>query len=148
MTVRKCKYEDILSVSEIEKECFKGEAWSYGTLASAFENPSYIMLVAEEGDEIIGYGCITCAMESCDLENVVVAEAYRRGGVGSAILTELISAANERGAEKMFLEVRVSNSAAMKMYLNFGFSGVYARTRYYSDGEDCLVMSKVIARQN
>ena len=44
----------------------------------------------------------------------------------------------------MFLEVRVSNSVAMSMYLKHGFKGVYARARYYTDGEDCLVMARDI----
>lgn len=147
MNIRKCKYEDILAVSELEKECFKGESWSFGTIASAFENPAYGMVVAEDGGEVIGYGCICTAVDTCDLENVLVAEEYRRGGVGKAILNALIADAKERGAEKMFLEVRVSNSAAMRLYLSCGFAGVHARTRYYSDGEDCLVMAKQLNRE-
>ena len=142
MNIRKCKYEDILSVSELEKECFQGESWSFGTIASAYENPAYEMLVAEEDGEILGYGCTCTTLDTCDLENVLVAEAYRRGGVGRAILNALLADAKERGAEKVFLEVRVSNSAALRLYLSCGFVGVHARTRYYSDGEDCLVMVK------
>lgn len=145
MTVRKCKYEDILRVAELEKECFGGESWSFGTIASAFENPVHTMVVAEEDGEIMGYGCTCTVCENCDLENILVAEEYRKSGVGTAILNALLDDAAERGAEKVFLEVRVSNAAAMKLYLRCGFAGVHARTRYYSDGEDCLVMSKVIA---
>lgn len=148
MNVRKCRYEDILSVSALEKECFKGESWSFGTIASAFENPAYEMLVAEEAGEIIGFGCTSTTFEDCDLENVLVSEPYRRSGVGKAILNALLANAVERGAEKVFLEVRVSNSAAMMLYLSCGFKGVHARTRYYSDGEDCLVMVKEITRNN
>ena len=142
MTVRKSKYEDILRVSELEKECFGGESWSFGAIATAFENPAYCMVTAEEDGEVIGYGCAMTVCENCDLENILVAEEYRRGGVGRRILTELIADAKARGAQKMFLEVRVSNAPAMSLYLGCGFKGVHARTRYYSDGEDCLVMSK------
>lgn len=144
MNVRAWKFEDILAVSRLEEENFKSEAWSYKTLVSAYESPNSAGLVAEEGGEIIGYGCITCALDSADLENVVVAENYRMGGVGTAILKELLHIARTRGVEKVFLEARVSNSAALRLYLSQGFAGVYARTRYYSDGEDCLVMSKTL----
>lgn len=147
MNIRKCRYEDILSVSELEKECFKGESWSFGTIASAFENPAYEMLVAEEDGEILGYGCTCTTLDTCDLENVLVAEEYRRGGVGRAVLNALLDNAKERGAVKVFLEVRVSNSAALRLYLSCGFVGVHARTRYYSDGEDCLVMVKDFNRE-
>lgn len=143
MIIRKCKYEDILSVAELEKLCFKGESWGFGTLASAFENTQqYAMLVAEEDGEVIGYGCISVSCENCDVENVLVAEEYRCSGIGRRILNELIAEAKLRGAENAFLEVRVSNSAAMRLYLSCGFVGTHARSRYYSDGEDCLVMKK------
>ena len=144
MIIRGWKFEDILAVSRMEEECFGGEAWSYATLASAFESAASYGLVAEDGGEIIGYGCITCAADTSDLENVVVSEGYRRSGIGRAIVEGLLAEAGGRGAEKAFLEVRVSNAPAMSMYLNCGFTGVYARTRYYADGEDCLVMCKIL----
>lgn len=147
MTIRKCRYEDILRVAELEKDCFAGESWSYGTIATSFDNPAYAMVVAEEGGEVIGYGCISTVCESCDLENVLVAEEYRNSGVGKAIVAALVEEAEARGAEKIFLEVRVSNAAAMRLYLTCGFVGVHARTRYYSDGEDCLVMVKIVNRK-
>ena len=50
--------------------------------------------------------------------------------------------AEEKGAKRVFLEVRVSNAPAMSMYLKYGFCGLYARSRYYADGEDALVMVK------
>lgn len=142
MTVREWKYEDILSISELEKQCFGSESWSFSTLASCFENPAFYALAAEEGGEIIGYGGITVAADTSDLENILVTEEYRRSGVGGKILGGLLAHAKIQGAEKVFLEVRVSNAPAMQMYLKNGFVGVYARTRYYSDGEDCLVMCK------
>jgi ribosomal-protein-alanine N-acetyltransferase len=142
MTVREWKFEDILRISELEKECFKGESWSYSTLASCFESPTFYGIACEDGGEVVGYGGITVVADTSDLENILVSEEFRRGGVGSAILDKLIDIAAQKGAEKIFLEVRVSNYAAMRMYLKAGFVGVYARTRYYSDGEDCLVMCK------
>lgn len=142
MLIREWKFEDILPLAALEQECFGSDCWSYRTFASCFENPAFRGLVAEENGEIVGYGGVTTACETADLENILVAEAYRRGGTGTRILHRLLSIAKERGAEKIFLEVRVSNSAALRLYLNNGFKGVHARTRYYSDGEDCLVMCR------
>lgn len=142
MKLRRWKYEDILRIAEMEKECFPEEPWSYQTLAGIFTAAAFCGVVAEDGGEIVGYGGITVAADSADVENIAVSEAYRKSGVGSAILKELCRQAKDRGAKKVFLEVRVSNYIAMKMYLKCGFVGVYARTRYYTDGEDCLVMCK------
>lgn len=146
MTVRKWKYEDIIKIAAIEQECFKGEAFSFGMLASSFDNSNCTGITVEDGGEVIGYGCITCVCETADIENVVVAEPYRRCGAGRKIVERLLKEAAKKGAEKVFLEVRVSNSAAIALYISYGFKGVYARTRYYSDGEDCLVMQKELIK--
>ena len=142
MKVREWRYEDILELSQLEKEIFSGEAWSYKTLATVFEQPTFYGVLGEDGGEIAGYGGITVAADSADIGNIAVAENYRGGGIGTALLQNLCEKAKEKGAEKVFLEVRVSNAAAMRLYLKCGFVGAYARTRYYPDGEDCLVMVK------
>ncbi len=142
MKIREWKYEDILKLSEMEKECFPKEPWSYKMLVSSFEEDSFHGVLAEEEGEILGYGGITVAADIADIANLAVSGYFRNSGIGTAILKELISYAEEKGAKKVFLEVRVSNSAAMSLYLKCGFKGIYARTRYYSDGEDCLVMVK------
>lgn len=142
MLIRDWIYEDILKISELEKEIFSGEAWSYKTLATAFKTPTFLGVLCEDGGEIAGYGGVTVAADSADIGNIAVSENYRCGGVGTALLQRLCEKAKEKGAEKVFLEVRVSNSAAMQLYLKCGFVGAYARTRYYPDGEDCLVMVK------
>lgn len=140
MEIRAWKYQDILRISEIEEECFPTEHWSYKMLASSFETETFRGVLAEDGGEIIGYGGVTIAADVADIANVAVTEPYRRSGVGTAIIERLLQTARESGAKKVFLEVRVSNSAALRLYLKSNFKGVYARTRYYPDGEDCLVM--------
>ena len=144
MKLRRWEYKDILRISELERECFPEEPWSYKTLVSGFESECFYGVLAEDGGEIIGYGGVTVAADSADVQNIAVTEPFRNSGVGTSILSELLKTAKNAGAEKIFLEVRVSNSIALKMYLKCGFVGIYARTRYYSNGEDCLVMSKIL----
>lgn len=142
--LREWKYEDILRISEIEKECFPLEPWSFQMLASSFESETFYGVIAEDGGEVAGYGGITVASDSADIDNIAVTEQYRNSGVATSILNRLIEEARGKGVKKVFLEVRVSNTPAMSLYLKEGFKGAYARTRYYSDGEDCLVMVKEI----
>ena len=145
MTVRDWKYEDILKIAELEKEIFCDEAWSFKTLATTFELTNFIGILCEDGGDIAGYGGVTVAADSADIGNIAVAENYRGCGIGTNLLQKLCEKAKMRGAKKVFLEVRVSNSSALKMYLKCGFVGAYARTRYYPDGEDCLVMVKKLS---
>ena len=142
MKLRRWKYEDILRISEMEKVCFPKEPWSYRVLAESFENENFIGILCDDGGNIAAYGGVTVVCDTADIDNIAVDESYRGGGLGSTLLEALVSAAAERGAKKVFLEVRVSNTPAMLLYLRHGFAGVYARTRYYPDGEDCLVMMR------
>lgn len=142
MTLRGWKFEDILRISELEKECFPKDAWNYRMLADSFQSENFTGILCDDGGEIAGYGGVTCGYDTADIDNIAVAENYRGSGIGGAILEALVAAAAQRGMQRVFLEVRVSNSAALSLYLKHGFQGVYARTRYYTDGEDCLVMSR------
>lgn len=144
MQVREWKYKDILRISEIEKECFPEEPWSFKMLAESFGSEAFHGVLAEDGGEIIGYGGITIAADTADIDNIAVTEPYRNSGVGTAVLGALTEYARAKGVKKIFLEVRVSNAVAMVMYLKNGFTGAYARTRYYADGEDSLVMVRNI----
>ncbi len=144
MNIRGWKFEDILRISELEMECFPKEPWSYRMLADSFENENFVGILCEENGEIAGYGGVTVGYDTADIDNIAVSERYRGCGMGGVLLEELVRAARERGAAKIFLEVRVSNAVAMSLYLKHGFKGVYARTRYYTDGEDCLVMARDI----
>lgn len=144
MIIRPWKYEDILTISRMEEECFPQEPWSYKMLVSSFDSENFLGIVAEDGGEIAGYGGITFAVDTADIDNIAVTEPYRNSGVATGILNELCARAKNKGVQKVFLEVRVSNSPALRLYLKNGFKGVHARTRYYTDGEDCLVMSKEI----
>ena len=144
MNIRGWEFEDILRISELEMECFPKEPWSYRMLADSFENENFVGILCEENGEIAGYGGVTVGYDTADIDNIAVSERYRGCGMGGVLLEELVRAARERGAAKIFLEVRVSNAVAMSLYLKHGFKGVYARTRYYTDGEDCLVMARDI----
>ena len=144
MNIRGWKFEDILRISELETECFPKEPWSYRMLADSFENENFVGILCEENGEIAGYGGVTVGYDTADIDNIAVSERYRGCGMGGVLLEELVRVARERGAAKIFLEVRVSNAVAMSLYLKHGFKGVYARTRYYTDGEDCLVMARNI----
>ena len=144
MTIRNWKFEDILRISQLEKECFNEDAWDYKQIAHSFESENFVGLAAEDGGEVVGYGAITVAVDTADVENIAVSEPYRFSGIGSAILDSLVEEAQKKGVKKLFLEVRVSNANAMLLYLKHGFVGDYCRTRYYPDGEDALVMKKEI----
>ena len=141
MTYCSWKFEDILKISELEKECFSNP-WTYRMFVEGFSSKLFYGVCAVEDGEIVGYACETVLFENAEVDNIAVAESCRRRGVGKKLLKKLETEAKERGARVILLEVRVSNAPAMTMYLKEGFKGIYVRPRYYPDGEDAVVMQK------
>ena len=111
------------------------------------EGPRRSALVAVDGDEVIcGFAIARCADEEWEIENVVVAEACRRVGIGGSLTRELLRAAGENGASVVLLEVRESNVAARELYERAGFVIVGRRAEYYRDPpETALIMRRLVS---
>ncbi len=77
--------------------------------------------------------------------SIAVLAEYRRRGVGSALMREAIEVlTKEYDVDAIYLEVRVSNEPAIRMYEKFGFVKSRIISHYYRDGEDAYVMVKRI----
>ncbi len=73
-----------------------------------------------------------------ELLNLAVAPEWRRKGIGTALLRDL--AGTFPGV--LYLEVRESNTAALKLYEMFGFKRVMYRPGYYqAPPEGAVVMN-------
>lgn len=142
MNGREWTYEDLNEIARMERECFPVEPWNMRMLAESFLSERFYGVLLEEDGAITAYGGIGVVEDEAELDLIATAEMYRRCGRGKKILDDLVEEAKRRGAKRMFLEVRVSNAPAMMFYLSYGFVGLYARSRYYPDGEDAIVMKK------
>lgn len=75
--------------------------------------------------------------------SIAVLEEYRRKGIGTALLeSSMRSMKNEYNADEVYLEVRVSNYAAIRLYEKLGFKKVKVLKSYYADGEDAYLMAR------
>jgi ribosomal-protein-alanine N-acetyltransferase len=91
---------------------------------------------------IIGYGGVMLAVDEGHITTIASSPAQRGQGVGELLLLHLIDEALDLGAERLTLEVRVSNNVAQQLYLKYGFEPVGYRKRYYTDnGEDAMLMT-------
>lgn len=96
---------------------------------------SLIQSLEERGEtrsEVAGFLIARHLAPEWELENIVVAPAARRKGIGQRLLNALLSAARETNSDSVFLEVRESNGAARTLYEKAGFKTVGLRKSYYS----------------
>ena len=144
MNGREWTTEDLTEIAKLEEECFS-DPWSQRMLADSFLSDGFFGSLLEEWNTITAYGGMRTVGEEAEIELIATAEMYRRCGRGGKILDDLLDEAARRGVKAVFLEVRVSNAAAQLLYLKKGFKGLYARSRYYPNGEDAIVMKKELS---
>ena len=81
--------------------------------------------------------------------SIAVLSEYRNKGIGSALLTKAIELMKENyDIKKVYLEVRVSNEDAIRLYNKFGFRIKDVISHYYRDGEDAYLMEKKLEKDS
>ena len=98
---------------------------------------SKIYLAIEDGI-VVGMLMAIVLYETCEIENVIVLEDYRRKHIASSLIDYLISDFEDT-IKIMTLEVKVSNEKAINLYRKFGFNIINTRKNYY-DNEDAYLM--------
>ena len=138
---------DIDTVAALEREAHAAP-WTEGNFRDALA-AGYSMAVGVINVDIVAYGVTLFAPGEVQLLNLTVAPQARRLGIGRTLLNRLLADARARGAERCFLEVRVSNDAAIALYVKEGFVPVARRAGYYpavgsGPREDALVMGRLL----
>jgi ribosomal-protein-alanine N-acetyltransferase len=91
---------------------------------------------------VLGYAGMWLMVDEAHITTIAIRTMWRGKGLGELLLISLIEAAIAVGAQRMTLEVRVSNEAAQKLYRKHGFDQEGTRHRYYSDNnEDAYIMT-------
>ena len=101
-------------------------------------------LLALEGETPVGYGVMSIAADEAHLLNLCTAPERQSRGLGRHLLRALLRTARDRGAQRIFLEVRPSNPQAIALYHSEGFNEIGRRPRYYpavQGREDAIVMA-------
>ena len=136
---------DTAAVLSIQSACPEIAQWTLRDYSRAAEGEMAGWVAESEdaaGSSVSGF--IVARRVASDLEvlNFAVAPAQRRCGVGAALLNAALAWGSTFAAEKAFLEVRVSNLAAIRFYERHGFEVTGRRPRYYTAPiEDALVLA-------
>lgn len=140
LAIRALTFDDIDAVVKLDKKCFgKHDAWHRGSFLYAAANPNAEYLIAELDGKIIGCAGAEIDSDAAEIETFAVAPDCQRQGIGTELFISLLVAVKMRGASVVYLEVRPSNKAAIKLYEKFGFRLVSRIEDFYHD-EDALIM--------
>lgn len=116
--------------------------WNYNVFKSELENANSKYLVAKIDNEIVGFAGIIPVLDEADISNIVVHQNFRNQKIGSYLLQEIINLAISLNLKKINLEVRESNTPAIKLYEKYGFEVCGIRKKYYDNVENAILMKK------
>lgn len=140
MQIRPLSEEDLEKLAELERESFS-DPWNIELLGSMQRSPYDIVQLAQEEGEIAGYLNLRILGEEAELLRIAVRSDRRKSGLASTLLEEGLLLCRERGVRRIFLEVRESNEAAIRLYQKYGFSKCGLRKEYYDmPSESALIM--------
>lgn len=147
ITVRLMTGEDLGQVVTIEQQSFP-QPWTIEHFRDELHSPHAFPLVAvTSAGTLAGYLCPALILDEGEVLDVAVREEYRGRGIGRALVMAALRLFQERGAARVFLEVRVSNGAAITLYRSLGFRDSGRRKGYYENGEDALLMDINLSRE-
>ncbi len=142
-SIRPMHDEDIASIMKIERQ-----AYNYPWSAQIFRDclrVGYCCWVTEHQENIVAYGIMTVAVGESHVLNLCVSPDYRSQGLGKKLMSHLLDVAHDHDANMTFLEVRPSNFAAIKLYMDLGFDEIGIRRNYYPakiGREDALILAR------
>jgi [ribosomal protein S18]-alanine N-acetyltransferase len=148
VTIRTMLEPDVSPVVAIERAAYQFP-WSEGIFRDCLR-VGYVCRVACLDDEVVAYGVMSVGAGEAHILNLCVNAHFRCRGVGRQLLRYLVDRARAAGMGEAFLEVRPSNTAAIRLYQSLGFEQVGIRRGYYQaigGREDAAVLKLVMTRR-
>ena len=156
--IRRAGPSDLISVMEINLKTLPEHYSDYFYESLLAELPE-AFIIAEIGGKHVGY--IMCKTEfgfsnfkklgfvkKGHVVSIAVVEEHRRKGIGNALVEESVNGVQLRNCDEFYLEVRCSNSDAVRLYEKMGFAIRQQLNAYYRDGEDAYLMAIELVQTN
>lgn len=139
MTTRHARASDAAAIAHIEAT---GDtpSWTEAAVRATLALPTTRALVVEREGAVAGHLLAAVVLDEAEVLIVAVHPAWRRRGLGRALLAAAAADWRVAGVNRAFLDVRADNGAARALYAADGWSEIGRRHRYYADGADAVVL--------
>src|SRR5687767_4885862 len=144
LRVREARHADVDGLAALEAKAFSTDRLTRARLSALVKSASACLLVAHRGATLVGYALLLTRRNSraARLYSLAVDPEMAGHGIGSTLLAASEAAARRRGVERLLLEVRVENRAAIRLYEQRGYKLRGRREDYYEDGAPALCYAR------
>ena len=141
--VRQAERADLLAVHRIEQAVFP-QPWPFEAFERYLGDRGFLVATPPADERIVGYVVADSVPNHGrplgHIKDIAVRESHRERGVGTTLLERAMGVLRTAGASSVKLEVREGNHTARRLYREQGFEHRRTIPRYYSDGENALVL--------
>lgn len=139
--------KEALYIKEMEDVCFHEEPWSIDAVKSALQREDiFYKILYDEAETPMGYFIAAASFEEAELYRIAVIPKKRGIGYGKKLMNCFLKNCPQK-TERIFLEVKESNTAAVRLYESFGFKLTGRRKKYYGI-EDALNYMLILDDKN
>ncbi|MGD2091764.1 MAG: ribosomal protein S18-alanine N-acetyltransferase [Candidatus Aminicenantes bacterium] len=139
--IRKAKANDISAIASIEQQLFPNP-WQKSYFTHELSHDISYFYAAEDHltHQVAGYIIFWIIEDLLELHKIVTAKNYKKKGIGKQLFLFMLRIARQKKVKDIFLEVRKSNTEAIKFYESFHFELAGIREAYYHNpAEDALI---------
>jgi tRNA threonylcarbamoyl adenosine modification protein YeaZ/ribosomal-protein-alanine acetyltransferase len=132
-------------LAEIHGESFETR-WSERAFSEMLAAPGTSVILVSSQNTPMGFVLFRKAADEAEIVTISTRPAFRQKGHGKLLVQHLETLLKSEGIKSLFIEVAVSNHAALALYASCGFEKAGMRKNYYerNDGkrEHALIMRK------
>ena len=140
MEIRTATHKDLAELATLDEN--HDFPWGKQNIKNSFLPPRNTLCLIDDG-QVIGFVSYQQAGGQLDILHVAIARELQKRGYGRRLLNHLLTDDSLADGTEVFLEVRVSNLAAIRLYHSLGFNEIGIRKNYYRDAnqsEDAIQM--------
>lgn len=147
--IRPFEESDIKPVMDIELTSFIAP-WTEEQFLNEYHQNEFAnigvieMLLPDSSFKVVGFYDYWVTFDSATIAQIAVHPSYRRNGLASKMMKEILDECYAKRVVAITLEVRENNEKARKFYIKSGFEEVLLKPNYYSNGDNAIYMVKEV----
>ena len=116
--------------------------WNIDILKDELKSQNSEFVCAKIENKVVGFAGIKIVLDTAGIMNIAVREDYRRQGIATLLLNNILDTCNEKNIKTINLEVNEENFSAIRLYQKFGFKENGRRKKYYDNKFDAILMER------
>ncbi|MFW5722379.1 MAG: ribosomal protein S18-alanine N-acetyltransferase [Desulfohalobiaceae bacterium] len=143
----RCGKSDLEELVRFEQEVFP-HPWTREQFRLSLDQNAFHIFGFRQQDTIVAYCSFVTVVDEAEILNIAVRTELQQQGMGERLLRLVLNICRRLGVERVTLESRPSNTAALRLYQKLGFGTLAVRSSYYPDtGEDAIVLQLDMTRE-